>query len=161
MASVSLISSTDKPEDPLDALAERMLDPKTANALNTLLDHADLLAVLVSGLDALARRGDTIADSLADGVTELRAVQGAGNGELGQLLVALRQLSRPEVVDVVGSASRAIAAGSRQQAAQPSRIGGIRGLLRAIKDPDVSRALGFVVSIAKAFGSDLDKTKTK
>lgn len=161
MASVSLISSTDRPEDPLDALAERLLDPKTANALNTLLDHADLLAVMVSGLDALARRGDTITESLASGVTELRTAQEAGNGEVGQLLLALRQLTRPEVVDVVGAASQAIAAGSRQTAGDPARIGGIRGLLRAIKDPDVSRALGFAVSIAKAFGREIDHTKTK
>jgi len=161
VASVSLISSTDKPEDPLDALAERLLDPKTANALNTLLDHADLLAVVVTGLDGLVSRGDTIAESLASGAVELRTAQSAGNGELGQLLLALRQLTRPEVVDVVGAASRAVAAGSRQTAADRTRISGIRGLLRAIKDPDVSRFLGFVVSIAKAFGSELDNTTTK
>ena len=161
MASVSLISSTAKPEDPLDALAERLLDPKTANALNTLLDHADLLAVVVSGLDAFVSRGDTIAESLASGVTELRTVQNSGNGELVQLLAAMRQLTRPEVADVVGAASRSVAAASHQAASDRTRISGIRGLLRALKDPDVSRFLGFVVSIAKSFGAELDKTTTK
>lgn len=161
MATVSLISSTGKPTDPLDALAERLLDPKTASALNTLLDHADLLAVLVSGLDGLVSRGDTITDSLASGAVELRAAQGAGSGELGRLLVALRQLTRPEVVDVVGAASRAVAAGSRQTAADRTRISGIRGLLRAIKDPDVSRTLGLAASVAKAFGRELDNATTK
>lgn len=160
MASVSLISSTGTPEDPLDALAERLLDPKTASALNTLLDHAGLLAVLVSGLDGLITRGDTITESLASGAVELRAAQSAGTGELGQLLVALRQLTRPEVVDVVGAASRAVAAGSHQTAADRTRISGIRGMLRAIKDPDVSRTLGFAVSIAKAFGRELGKSET-
>lgn len=158
MAPVSLISSAE-PVDPLDALAERLLDPRTATALNTLLDHADLLAIVVSGLDALVSRGDTIADSLASGVTELRAVTGrnAEAGELTQLLVAMRQLTRPEVIEVVGAASRAVAVGSQQAAADRNKISGMRGLLRALKDPDVSRVLGFVVSIAKALGKELDK----
>ena len=40
---------------PADAVRERLDDPRVAEALTTLLDHADLLAVLVSGLDGFVR----------------------------------------------------------------------------------------------------------
>lgn len=142
--------------DPLDSLAERLLDPKTADALNTLLDHVDLLATLVSGLNGLVSRGDIITESLGSGLAELRGSNGQGGGAV-ELLGALSSLTRPEVVSVLNAASQAVAEGSKQTAAERNKIGGIRGLLKAVKDPEVSRALGFVVSIAKAFGKQLDK----
>jgi len=153
---VSLSSSIKAEEtpDPLDALAERLLDPKTANALNTLLDHADLLATVVSGMDALISRGDIITESLGSGFAELRGANGGGGGTI-QLLGALGALTRPEVVSILGAASSAVAEGSAQAAAGGTKIGGVRGLLKAVKDPDVSRALGLVVAIAKAFGREL------
>lgn len=134
---------------------ERLLDPKTADALNTLLDHADLLATVVSGLDSLISRGEIITESLGSGLIELRGANGAAGGGAIQLLAALGSLTRPEVVSVLGAASQAVADGSAQAAADRSKIGGVRGLLKAVKDPDVSRALGLVVAIAKAFGSKL------
>lgn len=57
---------------PADRLRERLDDPAVAASLNSLLDHADLLAVLVTGLDGLVRRGDEISESLSSAVGELR-----------------------------------------------------------------------------------------
>jgi hypothetical protein len=51
---------TAPPADDPNTLAQRLAEPRTAAALNALLDHADLLALLVSGLDELISRGDTI-----------------------------------------------------------------------------------------------------
>lgn len=160
MTSVSLISSNNNAKpvvDPLDALAERLLDPKTADALNTLLDHVDLLATLVSGLDAMISRGDVITDSLGSGLAELRSGNSAQGGGAIELLSALGALTRPEVVSVLSAASVAVAEGSATAKAESAKPGGIRGLLKAVKDPEVSRTLGFVVAIAKAFGRQLDK----
>lgn len=157
MTLVSLSSTkTEAVVDPLDSLAERLLDPKTADALNTLLDHVDLLATLVSGLDGLISRGDIITDSLGTGLQELRGSNGKGGGAI-ELLSALGALTRPEVVSVLSAASAAVAEGSATAATDHQKIGGIRGLLKAVKDPEVGRALSFLVSIAKAFGKQLDK----
>jgi hypothetical protein len=54
------------------ALAARLDDPQVANALASLLDHADLLAILVEGLDQLVSRSEIIGDSLLANITDLR-----------------------------------------------------------------------------------------
>src|SRR5206468_2768324 len=44
-------------------------------------DHADLLAVLVEGLDEMVGRSEVIGDSLIEGLTEVRgAVEGSSDG---------------------------------------------------------------------------------
>lgn len=65
---------------PADQLRDRLEDPGVAASLNTLLDHADLVAILVAGLDGFVRRGDEITDSLSSAIDELRASSlGAGS----------------------------------------------------------------------------------
>jgi hypothetical protein len=178
MASVSVIPTAPAP-DPADALAQRLADPRTAAALSTLLDHADLLAVLVSGLDSLVSRSETITDSLIGGVTELRAAGEPARANATQLVTTAQQLGAltpaildklpvleallgsdladPEVIGLASMASRAVKAGAEQAERGDFKVSGVRGILRALKDPDVSRALGFVFSIAKALGRELDK----
>ena len=180
MTSVSVIRTASSPDasNPAAALAERLADPGVAASLNILLDHADLLAVLVTGLDALISRGDTITDSLAGGVRELRAAGEQPQADAVRLVGALQQLSAlgpplldklpvlenllgsdladPRVIDIASTASRAIVRGAEQAGTTQPRISGIRALLRALKDPDVSRALGFVMSVAKALGRELN-----
>ncbi|MFN8033200.1 MAG: hypothetical protein U0Q47_07875, partial [Mycobacterium sp.] len=63
---------------PADTVRDRLDDPQVAAALNTLLDHADVLAVLVSGLDGFVRRGDTITNTVSTAVAEFRGVSSAG-----------------------------------------------------------------------------------
>lgn len=58
---------------PADQLRDRLDDPAVAASLNNLLDHADLLAILLTGLDGFVRRGDAISETLASAVGELRA----------------------------------------------------------------------------------------
>jgi hypothetical protein len=177
VASVSVMP-TAQPADPAQALAERLAEPRTAAALNTLLDHADLLAILVSGLDGLVSRSDTITESLIDGVTELRAAGEPARSNAAQLLATAQQLTTltpalldklpvletllgsdladSRVIDVASTASRAVIAGAEQAQRGDLKVSGVRALLRALKDPDVSRALGFVLSIAKALGKELN-----
>ncbi len=171
------VARTAESADPATVLAQRLAEPRTAAALNTLLDHADLLAVLVTGLDALVSRSDTITDSLASGVSELRAAGEPTRASAAQLATTARQLSAlapplldklpvleallgsdladPKVIDVASTASRAVVAGAEQAQANDLKISGVRALLRALRDPDVSRALGFVFAIAKALGTEL------
>ncbi|GAA0615139.1 DUF1641 domain-containing protein [Sporichthya brevicatena] len=77
-------------------LIERVLD---SGVIDHLLKHADLLGVLLDGLDGFVRRGDTISDSVADGVAELRGITnsvqkpaGIDGAELVSNLVSLASL---------------------------------------------------------------------
>lgn len=64
---------------PADQLRDRLDDPAVAASLNNLLDHADLLAVLLTGLDGFVRRGDQISETLAEAVGELRTAASTAN----------------------------------------------------------------------------------
>jgi uncharacterized protein YjgD (DUF1641 family) len=59
-------------QESLESLKARLDEPQVAAAVSHLLDHADLLAVLLVGLDGLVSRTETIGDSLADSVGDLR-----------------------------------------------------------------------------------------
>jgi len=168
-----------QPADTAQALAERLAEPRTAAALNTLLDHVDLLAVLVSGLDCLVSRSDTITESLAGGVTELRAAGEPAKVNAAQLVATAQQLAAltpalldklpvletllssdladPKVIQLAGVAARAAVTGAEQAERSETKVTGLVGLLRSLKDPDISRALGFLLSIAKALGKELNK----
>jgi hypothetical protein len=169
---------TEPRPDEASALAQRLAEPRTAAAVNTLLDHADLLALLVSGLDGLVSRSETITDSVADGISELRAVAEPARVNAAQLAATAKQLSAlvpplidklpvleallssdladPKVIELASMASRAVSTGAEQANRGGIKVTGVVGLVRALKDPDVSRALGFVLSIAKALGQELD-----
>lgn len=57
-------------------LHERLNDPATVENLNRLLDHLDLIAFTVESTAGFLRRGDEIAESVADGVREMRGWEG-------------------------------------------------------------------------------------
>lgn len=57
-------------------LEQRLQDPAVAGALISLLDHADLIALLVEGLDQFVERSEVIGDNLISGVSELRTAIG-------------------------------------------------------------------------------------
>lgn len=77
-------------------LIERLNEPRTVEALNRLLDHAELLAFSAASLDGFIRRSEVIADNLAAGVQELRqtlpAVAAPSGEQLGRLMQQLPQL---------------------------------------------------------------------
>jgi hypothetical protein len=163
---------------PTDELLARLERPQVVDALNTLLDNAGVLAFLVVALDGFLGRGEVIADSLADGITELRdATSAAGPlpkidykglvGSLsalsGSVVAATPALSTllsgplgdPRTVSALSKLAAALAEGGERAAAAPGGPTGVLGLLRALKDEDVSRGLGFFVQVAKALGREL------
>jgi len=163
-----------------EALLAKLNEPRVAEALYDLLDHLDLLAVLVEGLDALARRGDTIAGNLTKAVGELRlAVSTTPEAlkpiDLPKLASSLRilfaaisdatpglealfrsDLTDPRVVEVVSMASRALRKGAEQDKREPVTSWTVFSLLRVLKDEDVARGLGFLIQVAKALGHELN-----
>lgn len=152
---------------PAEALKARLDEPQVAAALNNLLDHADLLAIIAVALDGFLARGDVIADTLAEAIGELRASGGIPNPLAGVdvkgLLASAKDaapavqklvgsVSDPKVVEVVGQLTDAVAEAKTVHAPAPT---GILALLRALKDPETAAGLGFLLQVAKSFGSRL------
>ncbi|GAB2773136.1 DUF1641 domain-containing protein [Nocardioides salsibiostraticola] len=163
------------------ALQARLEDPQVAASLATLLDHADLLAVMLEGLDGFIARSEVIGASLADGVSELRGIAGgsafadlAAEVDVPALLAAATSLAEvlpkvtpplvaafeggaPEELAKIGAG---VAQGNADYAAGPVEIGGAFSLLKLLKDPDINRTLSYFATVAKAVGRELGTTST-
>lgn len=166
---------------PGDDLIQRLDDPQIASSLAVVLDHADLLATIIMGLDGVLRRADVIGDSLASGVAELREVATSSSGQrpwpsvdvaaLSDTVTRLSAavvdatpaldrllhspLTNPQTAEVLAEVGEALLEGKRAAAEDPRGPKGIFALMRVTKDPDVSRGLGFMIQIARAFGRRL------
>lgn len=162
---------------PVDTLLSKLEEPRVVAALNDILEHADLLAILVTGLDGFVRRGEVITDSLAKALQEVRgdgASSALGNvdlaklaaslsdvaGALGEAGPALARLLRsdltdPRVIDVIATGAKAIAVGAERTATEPTKLSGVFSLMRTLKDEDVARGLSFFIHTLRALGRDL------
>lgn len=157
------------------ALEARLDDPEVAASLATLLDHADLLAVLVTGLDGFVARTEVIGDSLIDGITELKGVASSSADDSGldlaglldagrSLAAALPQLT-PSIVAAVESGAfeqvsrltAGLAEGAKAYETSPVEVGGVFSLLKLLKDPDINRAISYGATIARSLGRELGK----
>ncbi|MFB6211809.1 MAG: DUF1641 domain-containing protein [Halobacteriales archaeon] len=107
-------------------------------------------------LDDLAEAAGTISLARAalddDMVTALMGM-GSGLGELAD------SASEPATVD--GLATLLTAVGEASDADEPPARLGMIGLLRALRDPEVKRGLGFVVQIAAKTGQELDRQSSQ
>jgi hypothetical protein len=166
-------------QSPADELLERLDDPRVASSLSYILDHADLLAILVAGIHGFVERGDTITEAVVDGVRELRSAapdsSGIGTVDVPKVLASLADLSSgmvnatpalksllgsPALADVrtadtIGLLGEALAEGRDEAAKSPGGPTSVFGLLRVLKDEDVSRGIGLMVQVAKALGRRL------
>ena len=67
---------------PQAALQNRLNDPDVIAGLNRLLDHLDIITMAVESMDEFIGRGDTIADNVADMVSDLKQAENAPAMEL-------------------------------------------------------------------------------
>ena len=165
-------------DSPGDELIQRLDDPQVAASLGVILDHADLLATVIQGIDGMLRRADVISDSLSSGVAEVRELAASTNGQrpwpkvdvaalsdtVSRLSAAavdatpaiealLRSpLADPQTASVLADIGEALLEGKRSAEADSRGPRGVFALMRATKDPDVARGLGFMIHIARAFG---------
>ncbi len=181
----------------LTRLASRLNEPETSAAIDTVLNHAGLLAFAADTADGVLRRSDTIIENVAGSVRDVVGSDQAANiatfeqslQVLAQLRDALptlvqilprltRSLPRlldvaerlevilgsaeftalmdsgvfaPKTVGIVGEAGKAVVEVYDEQIARATPAGRI-DLFRALGDPDVQRALGFMIEFAKRFG---------
>lgn len=154
-------------------LLQRLEEPKTAASLNLLLDNIELLAVIVAGLDGLARKGEIIGDTVAEVLGEVRAA-GQATGidplEMSRQLATVvptladaspainRVLATPIVdpgpIAILSETAVALVKGLEEAQKNETKLG-LRGVYKATKDEDVRRGLGFFVEVLRVFGRDL------
>jgi uncharacterized protein DUF1641 len=165
----------------VDALKRRLDDPAVAESVSLILDHVDLVATLLTGLDGLVRRGDVISDSVASAVDEVRTASAGRPGAkllpdidlprlqstLGDLASAVVEIAPtlkallhsgitdPATVRLLADAGDALVEGKAAADQNPRGPRGVFALVRVTKDPDVSRGLGLLIQVARAFGKKL------
>lgn len=155
---------------PIDAVAERLNDPGVAASLVTLLDNAELLSTLVLGLSGLMERGDMIMDAVAEGVNDFKASGTSATGsfpevaDLGNVVGQLTKgaptigalldspVAQPETIALLGEVAEATSEGIEAARRNGTSIDGVRGMYKAMKDPEVQRGLGLLLEVSRALG---------
>ncbi len=156
--------------EPVDAVMERLNDPGVAASLVTLLDNAELMSTLVLGLSGFMERGDLILDAVAESVNDVKTAATEGNNsypsipELTRLAKQSQEalpllssildssMASPETVKLLGSMTEAATEGVARAQSEGTRVKGVRGAMKALKDPDVQHGLGVMLEIAKSIG---------
>ncbi|WP_337172100.1 DUF1641 domain-containing protein [Gemmatimonas aurantiaca] len=150
-------------------LIERLGNEQTIDAVKAVLDRLELAAFTLDAIDGFLRRGDTIATALSDDIDDLKRASDADFTKFKEVLAALPPLVaagqtlvksgmlEPRTVEVLGKIGRS-AADSYEEARTSnaeSKPIGMLGLLRALRDPDVNRAVSFALHVSKAYGQTL------
>lgn len=134
----------------IDALVERLQDPRVASGLQNLLDHVDLLAILVIGLDGFVGRSELIGEALIEGVSEVR--------ELSESSAATGSL------DIAGTVSSLVALASALPKLTPAltRVADedvVAGMLDSgIFSPDSLAHIGVLASAVNRGATDAVET---
>ena len=153
-------------------LLEKMTEPSTAASLAALLDRADQLEHLSTLSEAAPAAIATVVDifddeyarALENGHDPEQALRQAA-GALGQLSELFRSeefdallhsgVLEPQALRVIGSLGSALVASQKEAQRGATSPKGLFGLLSALRDPDVQHAVGFLTSVAKKFGRNL------
>lgn len=144
----------------LGAAADAAATPETAALAESVGHNGDDLGQALETLARLQRTGtlDELA-TLADVVPlltgalddEMVTTLARAGGNLGEVADAA---SDPDAVRGLTAAMDAISEAS-DPGEPPERLGTL-GMLRALRDPDVQRGMGFMVAVAGALGEGLD-----
>ena len=161
---------------------DRLGDPELVSALADVAEHAPMLAFAAESASGFLRRADTIVENVAGSVQEAKALAGGASGQalsalthLGGLLPTLQSILteveplfqsgsieallqstilNPENVQAVSRVGDALKAATVMHEKNPTQLG-LFGTLRALRDPDAQRALGFLTTFLKEFGKQL------
>jgi len=161
-------------------LLENLKDPKFVESLRALVEKSQaLIDVLDRGertLDSISNRiaelGHAGASALANGLEsfDVDDLKTAGETLKGIIPVVRDFVSElglirqagffdPEVLKVIGSVGRAMSAAARDPDAHSDETRSIFEFTLLLKDPEVARTLNFITSLARHFGSCLDKNE--
>jgi len=160
-----------------DRLQEKLSDPQVVDSLVTVLEHADKLALLLTGLEGFLRNSEGYLQNVVGSFAEMQALAQAtgvtpanfaaaaakaqellplGQEMLGHV-VTLRKAGMldPEVISLVGKMGAAAVATVQDDKSHSSQPRGIFNLLGLLKDPEIARTLNFAIAFAQRFGRQL------
>ncbi|MCS6865904.1 MAG: DUF1641 domain-containing protein [Gemmataceae bacterium] len=153
-------------------LLERLAAPTTLAALHQLLDQLPLLAFGAASIDGFLRRGEELTENVAESLQEVRVFQWPLEAKkLQQVLSSVPKvidavtalinagLFDPEVVAVLVEVGRQLAGPYREAKHRPDQPVGPWGLFKALRDPDVQRALGVGLYIVKRYGQTFNRSE--
>jgi hypothetical protein len=152
-------------------LLDRLGDPKVLQSLLEVLDRLELAAFVLESVDGFLRRSEGIGQALSEDVHDLKKATQPDIVKLKEIMRAMPALVtagqtlvksgmlEPKTVEALGKMGRSVADSYDEAATAPraARPLGIFGLLKAIRDPDVNRALDFALHVSKAYGQTLGK----
>lgn len=142
----------------------------TIERLERKVDHMEKTIERLEGATAQVPAVVATVTDVVDGVVERLAARGIDvDDRMRALLRAADHLTSPRALDalssvlqseimahqtteVIGRMGRAIVTAEHE-----ARPVGMWGLMRALRDPEVQRAAGFLVSMARRFGEELDE----
>jgi len=128
------------------ALAEKLSAPENMAIVDTLLEKTDHLDVALKALDSIDKDDlETLATQGAGTVATLAKLM--KSAEFGQLMDS----ADPTALGVAGSAGTALV---ETRTAGVESVGPF-GAFMKMRDPDVQRAVGFTLAVAKRFGQKL------
>ncbi len=143
-------------------LVERLTDDGTISKMEHALDLADQLPGLASmAVDVVDEQAGRLRDegidpgqALANGTrTALQFASLVGTREVHALKTILAsEALAPEAVAVVSAAAQALV---ECQGRERKRVG-LFGLVGALRDPDIQRALDFLLGVGRRFGAALE-----
>jgi hypothetical protein len=155
------------------ALAAKLADPGVAESLSTLLSHADLAAILLTGLDGFISRTEVIGNSLLAGLNELRGTvdfDEVSGFDVKGFVEVLRTISRtapqllgmlePTVTNQLAMIGKGLQEGSADYVSKPIRVDGPMSALKLLKDPEIARTISYAATVAKAIGRELGTQNT-
>ena len=153
-------------------LVEKLTAPRTLDSAGVLVDKLELAAFLLESVDGFLQRGDDVAESLAEGASDLRqSIPEIDGRQLRKLtdrvpdlldageVLAEAGMFDPSTVEVLGRLGRTIAESHTEASQQPRSPVGIFSLLRALKDPNVQNSLQLALEVAKRYGGKLERDR--
>ncbi len=150
-------------------LLERLGDEKTIESVKAVLERLELAAFTLEAIDGFLRRSDQISRALSEDVDDLKVATEPDVMKVKEVLQALPPLIQagqtlvksgmlePSTVAVLGQIGHSAAQSFEEAKSAPANAKplGIFGLMKALKDPDVNRAVDFALRLSKAYGQSL------
>ena len=149
-------------------LLEQLGDPKTIESLQKLMGKLELATFALDSVDGFLRRGDEIAEGVAEGVNDLRkTVPEINMVEMRRTIASLPTVVQagnelvssglldPVVVNQLAEVGHVFAKAYDTAKESNPKQHGLVSMAMKLRDPDINRAFNFALRLAKAFGQNL------
>lgn len=154
-------------------VVEKLTDPETLRTLSELLERLDTASFALQATDGFLSRGEVVADSLADGVAELKRLETdetvtnmitvftEGLPKMTQAASQMMQsgMLDANVVGTLGEIGTVVAEAHAEAKANPPQPLGLFGLMRAMRDPQIQSAMGLAMHVAKRVGEHTEQSQ--